>query len=263
MEFAFDVDHQGFSTQNGKIASVKTRTASIEADAYVLALGSYSPLLARPLGIDLPIYPLKGYSVTMPVKDPAAAWTMSLSDEAHKLVLSRLGDRLRIAGTAELNGYDTGINEVRCQAIVKRVQALFPDAGDASKAQFWAGLRPATPTNLPCIGRTRYSNLFLNTGHGTLGWTHACGSGAHPRRPGQRASARDRTLAATAAVRAAAALRGQRGHKPSSERPGWSSGRRPSGQWYFRSFSAIGRSLMLAMRRCMKPCALNSQFSLP
>jgi len=129
------------------------------------------------LGIDLPIYPLKGYSVTMPVKNPSAAWSVSLSDDAHKLVLSRLGDRLRIAGTAELNGYDTAINEVRCQAIVKRVMELFPGAGDPSKAEFWTGLRPATPDNLPCLGATKYSNLFLNTGHGTLGWTHACGSG--------------------------------------------------------------------------------------
>ncbi|MFZ2155460.1 MAG: FAD-dependent oxidoreductase, partial [Bradyrhizobium sp.] len=145
--------------------------------AYVLALGSYSPRLARPLGIDLPIYPLKGYSVTMPVRNPAAAWTVSLSDEAHKLVLSRMGDRLRIAGTAELDGYNTQINKVRCDAIVKRVMALFPDAGDPSRAEYWAGLRPATPTNLPCIGFTKYPNLFLNTGHGTLGWTHACGSG--------------------------------------------------------------------------------------
>jgi len=178
VKFEYGVSIEGFSTsKKNKITAVRTRTASIEADAYVLALGSYSPLLARPLGIDLPIYPLKGYSVTMPVKNPATAWTLSLSDDAHKLVLSRLGDRLRIAGTAELNGYDTSINKVRCEAIVKRVLTLFPDAGDASKAQFWAGLRPATPTNLPCIGFTKYANLFLNTGHGTLGWTLACGSG--------------------------------------------------------------------------------------
>lgn len=177
VEFSFGVDIKGFSTQGEKLTSVKTQTSSIEADAYVLALGSYSPLLARPLGIHLPVYPLKGYSVTMPVKNPATAWTMSLSDEAHKLVLSRLGDRLRIAGTAELNGYNTEINKVRCEAIVKRVMELFPDAGDASKSTYWAGLRPATPSNLPCVGGTKYSNLFLNTGHGTLGWTHACGSG--------------------------------------------------------------------------------------
>lgn len=150
---------------------------TIRADAYVLALGSYSPLFARPLGIELAIYPLKGYSVTMPVKNPAAAWTMSLTDDAHKLVFTRLGDRLRIAGTAELNGYNTDINEVRCQAIVKRTMELFPEAGDPGNAQFWMGLRPATPSNIPYIGRTKYPNLFLNTGHGTLGWTHACGSG--------------------------------------------------------------------------------------
>jgi D-amino-acid dehydrogenase len=175
-EFGFPI--QGLDVENGRISGVRAATGRrIQADAYVLALGSYSPLLARPLGIDLPIYPLKGYSVTMPVKNPAAAWTTSLSDETHKLVLSRLGDRLRIAGTAELNGYDTSINKVRCEAIVKRVMELFPEAGDASKATFWAGLRPATPSNVPCIGRTKYPNLFLDTGHGTLGWTHACGSG--------------------------------------------------------------------------------------
>ncbi len=175
--FSFAVDIKGFSAQEGKITAVRTQTTPVKADAYVVALGSYSPLLVGPLGIDLPIYPAKGYSVTMPVKNPAAAWTVSLSDEAHKLVLSRLGDRLRIAGTAELTGYDTSINQRRCEAIVKRVMELFPGAGDPSKATYWAGLRPATPDNLPCIGKTRYPNLYLNTGHGTLGWTHACGSG--------------------------------------------------------------------------------------
>jgi D-amino-acid dehydrogenase len=175
--FDFAVDIKGFSREKEKITGIRTSKALIQADAYVLALGSYSSLLARPLGIDLPIYPLKGYSVTMPVRNPAAAWTVSLSDEAHKLVLSRMGDRLRIAGTAELNGYNTDINTVRCEAIVKRVMQLFPDAGDPLKATYWAGLRPATPDNLPCVGRSKYPNLFLNTGHGTLGWTHACGSG--------------------------------------------------------------------------------------
>lgn len=178
VRFEFGVDMKGFSVDSGGIAGMKTATGQlIQADAYVLALGSYSPLFARPLGLHLPVYPLKGYSVTMPVKNPAAAWTVSLSDEAHKLVLSRLRDRLRIAGTAELNGYDTSINKVRCDAIVKRVMDLFPDAGDPSRATFWAGLRPATPSNLPCVERTKYPNLFLNTGHGTLGWTLACGSG--------------------------------------------------------------------------------------
>jgi D-amino-acid dehydrogenase len=178
VDFEFGSSIESLEVQNGKISGVRmTSGQALKADAYVLALGSYSPLLARPLGIDLPIYPLKGYSVTMPVKKCAAAWTVSLSDEAHKLVLSRLGDRLRIAGTAELNGYNTEINIVRCEAIVKRVMELFPGAGDPSQATFWTGLRPATPSNLPCIGRTRYPNLFLNTGHGTLGWTLACASG--------------------------------------------------------------------------------------
>lgn len=149
----------------------------LKADAYVLAMGAFSPLLAAPLGIRLPIYPAKGYSVTMPVKDASMAHEVSLTDDEYKLVFSRLGDRLRIAGTAELNGYDRDLNRVRCEAIVRRTEALFPGAGDTTRAQFWTGLRPATPSNLPLIGATKLGNLFLNTGHGTLGWTHACGSG--------------------------------------------------------------------------------------
>jgi D-amino-acid dehydrogenase len=140
-------------------------------------MGSLSPMVAAPLGIRLPIYPAKGYSVTMPVLDPARAHQVSLTDDEFKLVFSRLGHRLRIAGTAELNGYDRDLNRVRCEAIVRRVEQLFPGAGDTSQAQFWTGLRPATPSNVPIIGRSKLRKLFLNTGHGTLGWTHACGSG--------------------------------------------------------------------------------------
>ena len=157
------------------------RFQRLRADAYVLAMGSLSPLIAAPLGIRLPIYPAKGYSVTMPVKDAAMAHQVSLTDDEYKLVFSRLtgpnGDRLRIAGTAELNGYDRDLNRVRCEAIVRRVEQLFPGAGDTTQAQFWTGLRPATPSNVPIIGRSKLPNLFLNTGHGTLGWTHSCGSG--------------------------------------------------------------------------------------
>jgi len=157
------------------------RFQRIRGDAFVLAMGSLSPLYAAPLGIRLPIYPAKGYSVTMPVKDASRAHQVSLTDDEFKLVFSRYtsagGDRLRIAGTAELNGYDRDLNRVRCEAIVRRVEELFPGAGDASAAQFWTGLRPATPSNVPLIGGTKLANLFLNTGHGTLGWTHACGSG--------------------------------------------------------------------------------------
>ncbi len=150
---------------------------SLRGDAYVLALGCPSARLAKPLGIELPIYPLKGYSVTMPVKDPVLAYQVSLTDEAHKLVFSRLGDRLRIAGTAELSGHERSLDRQRCQAILKRVVELFPGAGDTAQARFWTGLRPATPGNIPIIGRSRLSNLFLNTGHGSLGWTLSCGSG--------------------------------------------------------------------------------------
>ena len=153
------------------------RFQRIRADAYVLAMGSLSPLYVKPLGIDLPIYPAKGYSVTMPVKDAAMAHQVSLTDDEYKLVFSRLGDKLRIAGTAELNGYDRDLNRVRCEAIVRRVEELFPGAGDAAQASFWTGLRPATPSNVPIIGRAKLPNLYFNTGHGTLGWTHSCGSG--------------------------------------------------------------------------------------
>ncbi len=153
------------------------RFQRLHGDAYVLAMGSLSPLYAAPLGIRLPIYPAKGYSVTMPVKDATMAHQVSLTDDEYKLVFSRLGNRLRIAGTAELNGYDRDLNRVRCEAIVRRTEALFPGAGDSSQAQFWTGLRPATPSNVPIIGQSSIANLYLNTGHGTLGWTHSCGSG--------------------------------------------------------------------------------------
>jgi D-amino-acid dehydrogenase len=143
-------------------------------------LGSYSPLVLAPLGIRIPVYPLKGYSITLPLgpAEAAAAPTVSLTDEAHKIVISRLGNRLRAAGTAELAGYDDSVSPARCTAIVRRIRQLFPGLGAVTMVDRWAGLRPATPTNVPLIGRTRLRNLYLNTGHGTLGWTLACGSGS-------------------------------------------------------------------------------------
>jgi D-amino-acid dehydrogenase len=167
----------GGTIDHVEATDVEGRFQRLRGDAYVVAMGSLSPLLVKPLGIRLPIYPAKGYSVTMPVADASKAHQVSLTDDEYKLVFSRLGDRLRIAGTAELNGYDRDLNRVRCEAIVRRVEELFPGAGDAGGAQFWTGLRPATPSNVPIIGRSRLPNLYLNTGHGTLGWTHACGSG--------------------------------------------------------------------------------------
>jgi D-amino-acid dehydrogenase len=173
-EVGGQIDHVEATDSEGRFQRVR-------ADAYVMAMGSMSPIYAAPLGINLPIYPAKGYSVTMPVIDAEKAYQVSLTDDEYKLVFSRYttqaGDRMRIAGTAELNGYDRYLNRVRCEAIVKRVEQLFPGAGDASQAQFWTGLRPATPSNVPLIGKTKFNNFFLNTGHGTLGWTHACGSG--------------------------------------------------------------------------------------
>ncbi len=171
----------GGAIDHVEVTDAEGRFQRIRGDAFVMAMGSLSPLLAAPLGIRLPIYPAKGYSVTLPVKDASKAYQVSLTDDEYKLVFSRYtsesGDRMRIAGTAELNGYDRDLNRVRCEAIVRRVEQLFPGAGDTAQAQFWTGLRPATPSNVPLIGRTKLANLYLNTGHGTLGWTHACGSG--------------------------------------------------------------------------------------
>ena len=150
---------------------------TLYADAYVVALGSYSPLLLRPLGVPCPVYPAKGYSATYPIVDPQKAPTISLTDSAHKIVITRLGDRLRVAGTAEFNGYSRALNPVRCLALARRTEQLFGDAIDRSQVQYWSGLRPATPSNVPLIGKTNFKNLYLNTGHGTLGWTMGCGSG--------------------------------------------------------------------------------------
>ncbi len=163
-----------------RVEGIRLKGNALKADAYVVSLGSYSPLLVAPLGIHIPVYPLKGYSITLSL-DPGqsrAAPTVSLTDEAHKIVISRLGNRLRAAGTAELTGYDTEVNATGCDAIVQRSRQLFPGLRGIEPSHRWAGLRPATPSNVPVIGRTRFRNLFLNTGHGTLGWTLACGSGS-------------------------------------------------------------------------------------
>ncbi len=176
----FNTAVKAIEAEGGAVAGVRLDDEQrLSADAYVVALGSYSRPLLRPLGIRIPVYPLKGYSITLPLgpAEQGAAPSVSLTDEAHKIVISRLGNRLRAAGTAELAGYDTQVNAVRCAAIARRVRELFPGLGGITTLDTWAGLRPATPNNVPLIGRTRLSRLFLNTGHGTLGWTLACGSG--------------------------------------------------------------------------------------
>ncbi|WP_111495428.1 D-amino acid dehydrogenase [Marinobacter bohaiensis] len=182
VRFLYDTEIVGFEQRRDDVAGVRVIENGVHhtlrADSYVLSLGSFSPLLARQLGLKLSIYPAKGYSITVPVRSPERAYKVSLTDDQYKLVYSRLGDRLRIAGTAELNGYGRDLDLRRCQAIVSRVSDLMPEAGHWDQARFWTGLRPTTPSNLPYIGRSRLRNLFLNTGHGTLGWTHACGSAA-------------------------------------------------------------------------------------
>lgn len=178
--FRFGAPIEAIEATDSAVKWVKLSDETMTADAYVVSLGSYSPLLLKPLGIRIPVYPLKGYSVTLPLgpAEAGAAPTVSLTDEAFKIVISRLGNRLRAAGTAELTGYDPAVNNVRCAAIARRVRDLFPGLGSITTVENWAGLRPATPNNVPLIGRTRLPNLFLNTGHGTLGWTLACGSGS-------------------------------------------------------------------------------------
>jgi D-amino-acid dehydrogenase len=169
-------------TSGGRVTEAVVSGAAgeeaIAGDAFVVALGAWSPLLTRTLGIRLPVYPAKGYSATLAVIDPDKAPRVSLTDDEAKIVISRLGDRLRVAGTAELSGWSTDLNPVRCEALVKRIAAIFPGACDWERPEYWAGLRPSTPSNVPLVGATRIPNLWLNTGHGTLGWTMACGSGA-------------------------------------------------------------------------------------
>ena len=182
VQFRYGVTIERLDAHAGKIAGVIVRSAGgasevLRADAVLVCLGTWTPFLLEPLGIRAPIYPVKGYSITVPVVRADRAPSVCLTDEGHKLAISRLGDRLRVAGTAELNGYDTTISERRCNALIERAKVLFPDAVDFAQVQRWAGLRPATPGNVPVIGRTRYSNLFINAGHGTLGWTLCAGSG--------------------------------------------------------------------------------------
>jgi D-amino-acid dehydrogenase len=169
----------GWESAGGKVAGVRLKDGEkLEADAFVLALGSYSPLLLQRLGISIPVYPAKGYSVTIPLAPDAPAPTVSLTDDGAKLVYSRLGARLRVAGTAEFAGYDITIRPERIAPLLQRVRTVFPRLEFANAAvERWTGLRPATPSNVPIIGATRFPNLYLNTGHGTLGWTMAAGSG--------------------------------------------------------------------------------------
>jgi len=162
--------------EGDRITGVDTDAGPLTADAYVVALGSYSPLMLRSLGIAVPVYPVKGYSLTIPITEAAKAPESTVMDETYKVAVTRLGDRIRVGGTAELVGYSLQLRDARRDALDHVVTDLFPGSGDISRATFWTGLRPMTPDGPPVIGPTRYPNLYLNTGHGTLGWTMAAGS---------------------------------------------------------------------------------------
>ena len=177
VEFCNQVTVLGVAARGLTVTGVHSSVGELRADAYVMALGSFSRGFLKPLDIDVPIYPVKGYSVTIPTAGHNGAPTVSITDADRKLVFTRLGDNLRVAGTAELTGYDTTVDRRRAGAILEATMRQFPAAGDAEKAQFWAGLRPMTPDGVPVVGFSQYDNLFLNTGHGTYGWTMSCGSG--------------------------------------------------------------------------------------
>jgi len=180
VNFGYDIDIERLLIEGDAVSGVAVRAAGrkdvLEADAYLVSMGSYSPFLLSPVGVSVPIYPVKGYSITAPIVGDAPSG--SITDESGKIGMTRLGNRLRMAGTAEVSGYDTSVNEARCAAIVDRVRQIFPKSADFGNVKKWAGLRPTMPSNVPSIGVTRYSNLYLNSGHGTLGWTLACGSAA-------------------------------------------------------------------------------------
>ncbi|MFC0216950.1 D-amino-acid dehydrogenase [Pseudochelatococcus lubricantis] len=177
VEFRFGVDIRRLRVAGDRIAAVETATGDIKADLFVAALGSYAPGLLAPLGLRLPVYPVKGYSITLPVVDEARAPVSTVMDETYKVAITRLGDRIRVGGMAEIAGFNLDLPQARRETLEHSVEDLFGGAGDRRQATFWTGLRPMTPDGTPVIGPTRYANLFLNSGHGTLGWTMSCGSG--------------------------------------------------------------------------------------
>ncbi len=177
VEFRFEQNIQRLDYAGDRLAGVWIDGKLETADRYVLALGSYSPQMLKPLGIRAPVYPLKGYSLTVPISDPAMAPQSTVLDETYKVAITRFDRRIRVGGMAEIAGHDLSLNPRRRETLEMVVGDLYPQGGDPSDAVFWTGLRPATPDGTPIIGATPYRNLFLNTGHGTLGWTMACGSG--------------------------------------------------------------------------------------
>lgn len=173
--FEWGVNIKALDVQGGEVKGVITDRGLVTSDAVVVALGSYSPLLVNPHGIRLPVYPVKGYSLTIPIVDESRSPESTVMDETYKIAITRLGDRIRVGGMAEISGYTNDLGQARRRTLEHSVADLFP-GGDVSKADFWSGLRPMTPDGTPVIGATKVRNLYLNTGHGTLGWTMSCGS---------------------------------------------------------------------------------------
>ena len=176
VRFVYDTAIHALDVTAGRVAGVVTEKGAYTADAYVMALGSFSPLLLRPLGIDAPVYPVKGYSLTVEITDESVAPQSTIMDESYKVAITRLGTRIRVGGTAEVGDYHAVPHPARRRPLDKSLSDLFPRAGDLARATFWSGLRPMTPDGPPIVGPTEIANLHLNTGHGTLGWTMACGT---------------------------------------------------------------------------------------
>ncbi|WP_333903926.1 D-amino acid dehydrogenase [Achromobacter insolitus] len=177
VEFRFGQAVSGLNTAGGQITGVRVGNEVLTADRYVAAFGSYTRGFLEPLGLDLPVYPVKGYSLTIPMTDESAAPVSTILDETYKIAVTRFDKRIRVGGMAELSGFDLRLKEARRKTLELVVNDLFPGSGNVAQAEFWTGLRPMTPDSTPVVGATRYGNLYLNTGHGTLGWTMACGSG--------------------------------------------------------------------------------------
>ena len=177
VRFRWDTRIEALQVGGGAITGVHTDAGLLKADRVVLALGSYSAPLLAPVGIRIPVYPVKGYSITVPITDPTGAPESTIMDETHKVAVTRLGDRIRVGGTAELAGFSLNLREARRATLEHVVGDLFPTGGDVAQASFWCGLRPMTPDGTPIIGATPVQDLLLATGHGTLGWTMAAGTG--------------------------------------------------------------------------------------
>lgn len=177
VEFVFDCAIDELELSGGRAVAVRAGERRWQADAIVCALGSYGTGFLRPLGLALPVYPVKGYSLTLPMTDPDASPRSTVLDETYKVAITRFDERIRVGGMAELSGFNLALNPKRHDTLAMVVRDLFPEGGDIGRAEFWTGLRPMTPDGTPLVGPSPIPGLWLNTGHGTLGWTMAAGSG--------------------------------------------------------------------------------------